>query len=134
MICSNASGRNAGSYQGSYYSDQTGYDISGGALTIDRASLVLAAVTDSKTYDGTAASTGTVGKTGLASGDDVTGLSQSFTSKNALGAGGSLLTVNAGYVVDDGNSGNNYNVTLTGAAGTINKAALTVTANTVTST
>ncbi len=121
-----SAGRNAGVYNG-YYSGQQGYDITGGALTIAKANLVLSAVTDSKTYDGTTVSTATVGKTGLVSGDTVTGLSQSFGNQNVLGVNGSTLAVDAGYVVADGNNGGNYNVTLATATGTINKATLTVT-------
>jgi filamentous hemagglutinin family protein len=121
-----SAGRNAGVYNG-YYSGQQGYDIKGGSLTIAKANLNLSAVTDSKTYDGTAASSAAVGKTGLAAGDTVTGLAQSFGDKNVLGANGSTLAVNAGYVIADGNNGGNYNVILTTASGTINKATLTVT-------
>ncbi|MDB5964830.1 MAG: filamentous hemagglutinin N-terminal protein, partial [Polaromonas sp.] len=95
------------------------------AGTIHKASLILAAVTDTRTYDGTAASTVAVLKTGLVGGDTATA-AQSFGSKSVLGAGGSTLAVDAGYVVADGNSGGNYNVTTATAAGTINKAGLTL--------
>jgi hypothetical protein len=46
-----------------------------------------------------------------------------------LGANGSSLNVNAGYVVNDGNSGGNYTVTLNSATGTITPAALTIRAD-----
>jgi hypothetical protein len=90
--------------------------------------LTLAAVTDSKTYDGTTSSGGTVTAAALVTGDSVTA-SQSFASKDVLGAGGSTLQVNSGYTVNDGNSGNNYTVSTTTASGTITQANLTVTAN-----
>lgn len=75
--------------------------------TITPKSLSLAAVTHTKTYDGTTASTTNVVVTGIAdnSGDTVTGLSQAFGSRNVLGTDGSLLSVNSGYSVNDGNSG-----------------------------
>ncbi|MES2413596.1 MAG: YDG domain-containing protein [Pseudomonadota bacterium] len=120
-----SSGRNAGSYTG-YYDDQQGYDIKGGALLINKASLTLAAVADSKTYDGTTSSAAAVSKTGLQGTDAVTGLTQSFGSRNAMGAGGSTLAIDAGYAVADGNGGNNYNLTVTGTTGTIDKANLTL--------
>ncbi|MGN6423525.1 MAG: YDG domain-containing protein, partial [Asticcacaulis sp.] len=90
--------------------------------TINKAALTLAAATDTKTYDATTSSTGTVGVTGLQGSDTVTGLTQSYDSKNA---GGRTLGVDAGYTVNDGNSGGNYTVTTQTASGVINKAALT---------
>jgi filamentous hemagglutinin family protein len=96
------------------------------SANISKANLTLAAVTDSKTYDGTTASTVAVVATGLMGSDSATA-AQSFGNKNVLGAGGSALSVNAGYALNDGNSGNNYNVTLSAATGTINKATLNVT-------
>jgi filamentous hemagglutinin family protein len=101
--------------------------------TINPAALTLGAVTDSKTYDGTTSAGGTpVTVTGLKGSDTVTSLTESFTSKNALGTNNSTLAVDGGYVINDGNSGNNYAVTADTAAGTINPAVLTVTANDVT--
>ncbi len=102
--------------------------------TINKATLTLAAVTDTKTYDATATSTGAVDVIGLQGSDTVTGDTQSFGSKNVLGAGGSTLAVNGGYSVNDGNSGGNYTVTTQTASGTINKAALTLAAVTDTKT
>ena len=87
--------------------------------------LTLAAVTDTKTYDGTTSSGATVTVTGL-EGNDTASVSQAFTNKNVLGANGSTLQVNSGYTINDGNSGNNYSVSTSTATGTINKAALTV--------
>ncbi|MDB6008325.1 MAG: hypothetical protein JWL65_575, partial [Gammaproteobacteria bacterium] len=103
------------------------------AGTINPAALALGAVTDSKTYDGTTSAGGTpVTVTGLKGSDTVTSLTESFTSKNALGTNNSTLAVDSGYVIDDGNSGNNYAVTADTAAGTINPAVLAVTAIDVT--
>jgi autotransporter-associated beta strand protein len=104
--------------------------------TITPKALTLAAVTDTKTYDGTTRSSVSVSVSGIAanSGDTVTGLSQTFGSKNVLGTNGSTLTVDTGYTVNDGNSGRNYSVGTTGTTGTINKADLTVTATQVTKT
>jgi hypothetical protein len=111
---------------GNYSFVQAGGNAS--ALSITARALLLAAVTDTKTYDATTSSDETVSVTGLVNGDTVTGLSQSFLSKNVLGAGGSTLQVNGGYAVNDGNSGLNYAVSSNTAAGTINPATLTVTA------
>jgi hypothetical protein len=103
------------------------------AGTINPAALTLSAVTDAKTYDGT---TGTGAAlptaTGLKGSDTVTDLTESFVSKNAYGTNNSTLIVNGGYVIGDGNNGNNYAVTTNTAVGTINPAPLTVTANDVT--
>ncbi|HEX7799214.1 MAG TPA: YDG domain-containing protein, partial [Asticcacaulis sp.] len=83
---------------------------------------ILAAASDTKTYDAATGSTGAVGVSGLQGSDTVTGLSQSFDSKNA---GSRTLIVNGGYVVNDGDSGGNYAVTTQTASGSIAKAALT---------
>jgi hypothetical protein len=91
--------------------------------------MTLAAVTDSRVYNGTTSSTGVVTTTGLQTGDTLIGLSQSYASKDVLGANLSTLNVNAGYTLNDGNGGLNYIVTLNIAAGTITPAALTVAAN-----
>ena len=68
-----------------------------------------------------AAASGTVTVSGLAPGatDSVTSLSQAFASKNFMGSNGSTLNVNSGYTVNDGNSGNNYTVSVQSASGTI---------------
>ncbi|MFH0933581.1 MAG: MBG domain-containing protein [Pseudomonadota bacterium] len=128
---------NAGSYTLSVsgaYSDQLGYDIIGytnGALTVDPATLTLNAVTDTKVYDGTTSSAGVVNAVGLVSGDTISGATQSFGSRNVLGANGSTLAANnTGYTISDGNGGNNYTVVIgSSASGTITPAAMTVTAN-----
>ena len=100
------------------------------AGTITPAALTITATSDSKVYDGTTTSGQTPAESGLitVSGDTLSGLSQAFTSKDVLGTGGSTLTVEAGYTVNDGNGGADYAVTLQSAAGTITPAALTITA------
>jgi hypothetical protein len=91
-------------------------------------------VTDTKTYDGTTASSGMPSVSGLQPGDSVTGTTQAFQSKNVLGANGSTLEV-TGYTVNDGNSGANYTVDASGtAAGTITPAPLSISAVTDTKT
>lgn len=119
-------------YAGGYYSDQRGYDLISGAtgtLTINPAALTISTVTDSKTYTGTTASTGTPTVSGLLGNDSVTNLSQVFDSANA---GPRSLLVGPGYTVNDGNSGGNYTVNTISASGTISPAPLTVTANNAT--
>jgi hypothetical protein len=95
--------------------------------TIAQKGLTLAAATDSKTYDGNAASTGIVTFSGLVAGDTLTGLGQSFDSRNA---GSRTLAVNSGYSIADGNGGGNYSVTLQTASGTIAQKGLTLAAAT----
>ena len=94
---------------------------SGAVGVINKAALTLAAVTGTKTYDATTTSSGTVTVFGLQGSDTVSGLTQSYDSKNA---GSRTLAVNGGYVVNDGNSGGNYTVTTQTASGTIDKAVL----------
>jgi filamentous hemagglutinin family protein len=133
---SNASARNAGSYTTGYYSDQQGVDIIGGGLTIDKANLVLATSDVTKTYDGGLSALGAAvvaGGTVLQTGDTMSGGSFAFTNKNA-GIGNKAVTA-SGVTVNDGNSGNNYNVSyVDNTSSTINQAVLTVTANAVTKT
>ena len=99
--------------------------------TITSAPLTISAVTDNRVYDGTTNSNGLpVISAGSVFGPDTLGnLSQSFTSRNALGAGNSTLAVNTNYTLSDGNAGNNYAVTLATAPGTITPAAITVAFN-----
>ncbi|MGB7501424.1 MAG: MBG domain-containing protein, partial [Azonexus sp.] len=96
---------------------------------ITPAALVLQAASGSKVYDGTTVSSGVATTSGLVVGDTVSGLTQSYQSKNVLGTNGSTLLVNGGYTISDGNGGNNYAVTTNSAAGTITSAPLTITAN-----
>ncbi|MFK7091388.1 YDG domain-containing protein, partial [Chromobacterium violaceum] len=102
-----------------------------GTGTINARHITLNAQSDAKTYDGTTSSTQNVaiGGSGLVGSDSISGLAEQFNSKNALGANGSTLSVKAGYAVNDGSGGNNYIVdALNTASGTINKAALTLSA------
>ncbi len=94
---------------------------------INKASLIITATTNTKTYDSKTTASATPTITGLIGSNSVTGLSESYASANA-GAGKSLI-VNAGYTVSDGNGGNNYSVsTLADVTGTITRAALTLSA------
>lgn len=108
-----------------------GYSFTGATATVNPAELTLSATSDTKVYDGTTASSQPVGWSGLVSGDSVIA-SQAFDSRNVMGPGGSTLSVQAGYVVSDGNGGANYNITLTPASGTITPANLTVEPTSVT--
>ncbi|MGV3569840.1 MAG: YDG domain-containing protein [Ramlibacter sp.] len=94
--------------------------------TITPATLKLKAAADSRTYDGTTRSSGSVTSSGLFGGDSVSGASQSFASKDVKGTDGSTLVVDDGYAVSDGNGGNNYLVTRETAKGTITPATLTL--------
>ncbi|MEK9212946.1 YDG domain-containing protein [Sphingomonas sp. 2378] len=85
-----------------------------GIADVARASLTLAASDNTKTYDGTTASAGTVTITGLVAGDSATA-TQAFDSRNA---GNRVLKV-VDQVINDGNDGGNYIVHLVDAAGTI---------------
>jgi len=133
---SNASGRNFGTYTNSYFSNQQGVDIIGGGLTIDKASLTLSTSNVSKTYDGNLSALGAAtvtASTALQGSDTINGGTFAFTNKHA-GSGNKTVTT-SGVTVNDGNGGNNYNVSyISNTSSTINKAALTVTANAVTKT
>jgi filamentous hemagglutinin family protein len=102
------------------------------SVTLSKANLTLAPVTDSKTYDGTQTSTATVGVSGKAASDTVT-VAEEFASKNAMGSNASTLVIRSGYTILDGSSADmsgNYTITANGtASGTIGKAHLTVTAD-----
>ncbi len=98
------------------------------AGTITPASLIISAVYDSKTYDGTTDSSATPVVDGTLYGDDsVSGLAQAFESPNVMGCGDSTLYVTA-YTVNDGNGGDNYDVTTETASGMISPASLTISA------
>ena len=97
--------------------------LQGASGSITAASLTVAAVTDNRGYNGTSVSAGSVSKVGLQGADTVTSLSQAFDSKNA---GVRTLSVASGYSVNDGNSGNNYLLTVNTASGNISQATLTV--------
>jgi hypothetical protein len=116
-----------GNYQISYV-DNTGGVINKAPLEIGTSSVT-------KTYDGTVNATGAaVVRTGTVyPGDSVSGGTFAFTDKNQ-GVGNKTVTV-TGVTVGDGVNNGNYDVTyITNTTSTINKAALTVTANAVTKT
>jgi hypothetical protein len=93
--------------------------------SIGKALLTLSAAPASRTYDGSAAASGTPTVSGLVSGDTVSGLSQGFDSRNA---GARTVSV-TGYTLNDGNGGGNYTVRLDTAAGAISRALLTLSAS-----
>ena len=134
-----ANTRNAGFYSSvtptGLYSVQQGYDITlvSGTLTVNQASLTITAQTNTKTYDGTTSAAVTPTYTGLQTGDTLTGLTETYDTKNA--GTGKTLSVSSGYTLTDGNSGNNYIVsTVADNTGVINQASLTITAQTNTKT
>ena len=111
------------------------YSFTGTATTtanITPEPLTITAATDTKTYNGSVASgaTPTLTSGTVFAGDTLSGLSQAFQSKNALGTNGSTLQVTS-YTLSDGNSGGNYAVTTATSAGTINPAILSVTGSQV---
>ena len=113
-----------------FASDVTDYRNADSApvhFSITPATLVISAVSDSKTYDGTTDSTATPTVGTLYGSDTVRGLTQAFASKDVLGAGNSTLNV-TGYTVNDGNGGADYTVSLQSASGTITPATLAVSA------
>ena len=100
------------------------------SVSVTPAPLAINAVSDTKTYDGTAVSSATPTVGTLYGTDSVTGATQAFASANVLGTNLSTLDV-TGYTVNDGNGGHNYTVTSNTASGTINPAALTATGSQV---
>jgi len=92
--------------------------------------LTVAAVTDTRVYNGTTSSVGVPTVTGLQVGDapidTLNGaLTQAYVSKDVMGLLGSTLVATGGpYTVNDGNGGNNYVVTVNTAPGTITPLAL----------
>ncbi len=93
---------------------------------INQATLTITASANTKTYDGTTSASATPTTSGLQGSDTVTGLAETYDTKNS--GTGKTLSVSA-YTVNDGNSGNNYTVnTAASVAGIINKATLTITA------
>ncbi|MCX5952201.1 MAG: YDG domain-containing protein [Cyanobacteria bacterium] len=93
---------------------------------ITPATLQISASSDSKIYDGSTQSSLAPKITqGSLWGDDrLTGLAQTYESKNALGAGQSKLIVSA-YTLTDGNNGGNYVLSFLPGLGTINRASVT---------
>jgi hypothetical protein len=109
--------------------DQAQSPTTSNSVTINKRDLTLAAVTDSKTYDGTTASSKTVIVSNKATTDTVTA-SQSYTNKNVAGTNVSTLKVNDTVTIVDGSNvdmSGNYTVAKQTVAGTITKANLTIT-------
>jgi hypothetical protein len=94
---------------------------------INKAALTITAQANTKIYDGTTSASVTPTVSGLKGTDTVTGLAEAYNNKNA-GTGKTLSVAN--YLVNDGNSGNNYAVTtVNSTSGVINQAPLTITAS-----
>ena len=87
--------------------------VNSNAGVITPKALTISTVANSKIYDGGVTSANKPVVTGLLNGDRVTGLFQQYETKT-VGTGKKLL-VKAGYVVSDGNGGNNYTVTEQGS-------------------
>ena len=119
-------GNSGGNYAVTYANNTTS--------TINKAALTLSTPDVVKTYDGTTNATAAQGAQALITSgqlfgsDSLSGGLFAFTNANA-GIGNKTVTVN-GVTVNDGNNGSNYAVTYaSNTTSTINKAALTVTAN-----
>jgi Uri superfamily endonuclease len=98
---------------------------------INAKAITVTAVTDTKTYDGTASSSGTPTIAPALVGGDTSGFTQAFANKNV----GTSKTITPSGSANDGNSGNNYAVTFANnTTGVINAKAITVTAVTDTKT
>ena len=108
---------------GDNYAVTTVADTTG---VINKAALTITAQPNTKTYDGNINAATTPSVNGLQGSDTVTGLAETYDTKHA--GTGKTLSVSA-YIVNDGNSGNNYTVsTVNDTTGVINKAPLTITA------
>ena len=121
----------SGGSAGNYFLNGLG-SASGDVGTIDKVDLTLSASPDTKTYDGTTLSSGTVGESGLVASDTLSPLSQSFSSKDVLPAGCTTLFVNSGYTITESNGtdgSGNYNITTDSAGGTINPVNVVLSAN-----
>jgi hypothetical protein len=132
---------NAGSYTVIGTINDANYQGSAtNTLVIAKATLTITAVPNTKTYDGTTSAAAIPTVSGLQGSDSVTGLAETYDTKNA--GIGKTLSVSA-YTVNDGNAGANYTVStvsavsisnniannITNTAGVITPATLTVTAD-----
>ena len=126
-----ASGRNAGTYTSNLTVGGTAagnYDVTftNADLLIQAAPLTITATAARKTYDGTTTLLGAPTITGLLGGDTASAV-QAFVTGQA-GTGKSVQVTSR--TINDGNSGNNYTVSLVDStAGIIDKASATVTAS-----
>ncbi len=89
--------------------DYTVTDVASTGGTIHAAPLTITAASESRTYDGTTASTTAPLVVGLKGNDTVTGLSETFNNKDV--GTGKALSVATGYTINDGNGGKDYTVT-----------------------
>jgi hypothetical protein len=95
---------------------------------INKAPLSITAASNTKTYDATISAAATPTTSGLQGTDTVSGLTESYDTKNA--GTGKTLSVNPGYTVNDGNSGGNYTVTTaTNNTGVVQPRPLTISAS-----
>ena len=109
---------------GANYTVSTVANTSG---VIDQATLTITAAANTKTYDGTVSATATPTANGLQGSDSVSGLAETYDTKNT--GTGKTLNVSA-FTVNDGNAGSNYTVSsVANTAGVITPATLTVTAD-----
>lgn len=104
------------------------FSFTAGSLTITPAPLTIQAVSDTRAYNGTVASSLAPLVTGLKGTDTITGLVQVFDSRNA---GARTLSLSP-FTVNDGNGGANYTLTTSTAPGAITAAPLTLTASAAT--
>ena len=116
---------------GGNYAPITLTTVSTGVIT--QRPLSIKALTNTKTYDGTISASAiptvvaATSTTGLVSTDTVTGLAETYDTRNA--GVGKTLSVSA-YTVNDGNNGGNYApvTKITNTTGVINQRSLTITA------
>ena len=102
------------------------------SANITTAPLTILAVPNTKFYDSITAAAALPAIAGLVGTDTVTGLSEAYANVNA--GSSKTLSISA-YTINDGNGGNNYAITtVVNTTGTINRAALTITATTNTKT
>ena len=100
--------------------------VTGAIAQVDKAALTLTATSNTKVYDGGLSAAAAPQITGLAAGDTVTGLSETYSDKSV--GTGKILSIAAGYSVNDGNGGGDYTVTTVSSnTGVITKKALTAT-------
>jgi hypothetical protein len=103
--------------------------------TITPKAVTVTASTDTKTYDGTLASSAAVTNiTGLLSGDGLTGLSQTYNNAHVLGTNGSQLVVNGSAASVTGSHGSvlsDYALHYVNATGTITPKVLATVINAV---
>ncbi|HWX66580.1 MAG TPA: YDG domain-containing protein [Rhodanobacter sp.] len=115
----------ADSLSGTSVGNYTLMQPTGLAANITAATLTLTATTNTKTYDGTTSAAAAPTIAGLVGSDTISGVAEDYADPNA--GTGKTLAVNAGYTVNDGNSGNNYIVsTIANTTGVITPKMLTV--------